>query len=148
MQKLVGSRSGTQFALGDKVREGSVILTLEAAGAANAINCYLDRDIDDAAQDVQAAINAARALLPSALPSNPTYRKINPADAPILILSLTSDLVSRGRMYDVASSILQQKLSQIDGVGQVTVGGGSEVVTGVGALPRWSWQAMQLSLTM
>ena len=59
------------------------------------------------------------------LPINPTYRKINPADAPILILSLTSDIVSRGHMYDAASSILQQKLSQIDGVGQVIVGGGS-----------------------
>src|SRR5262249_60224252 len=59
------------------------------------------------------------------LPIKPNYRKINPADAPILILSLTSDIVSRGRMYDVASSILQQKLSQIDGVGQVYVGGGS-----------------------
>jgi len=85
----------------------------------------LSRDIDGAARDVQAAIMAARSELPPNLPSRPTYRKINPADAPILILSLTSDLVSRGRMYDVASSILQQKLSQIDGVGQVYVGGGS-----------------------
>ena len=65
------------------------------------------------------------AICRATLPSNPTYRKINPADAPILILSLTSDIVSRGRMYDVASSILQQKLSQIEGVGQVYVGGGS-----------------------
>jgi len=85
----------------------------------------LSRDIDGAARDVQAAIMAARSELPLNLPSRPTYRKINPADAPILIFSLTSDLVSRGRMYDVASSILQQKLSQIDGVGQVYVGGGS-----------------------
>jgi multidrug efflux pump len=85
----------------------------------------LSRDIDGAARDVQAAINAARGDLPAILPNNPSYRKINPADAPILILSLTSDIVSRGRMYDVASSILQQKLSQIDGVGQVYVGGGS-----------------------
>jgi len=85
----------------------------------------LSRDIDGAARDVQAAINAARGDLPAILPNNPTYRKINPADAPILILSLTSDIVSRGKMYDVASSILQQKLSQIDGVGQVSVGGGS-----------------------
>lgn len=85
----------------------------------------LSRDIDGAARDVQAAIMAARSELPPDLPRRPTYRKINPADAPILILSLTSDLVSRGRMYDVASSILQQKLSQIDGVGQVYVGGGS-----------------------
>ena len=85
----------------------------------------LSRDIDGAARDVQAAIVAARGDLPANLPNRPTYRKINPADAPILILSLTSDIVSRGRMYDVASSFLQQKLSQVDGVGQVTVGGGS-----------------------
>ncbi len=85
----------------------------------------LNRDIDGAARDVQAAIMAARADLPANLPNRPWYNKINPADAPILILSLTSDIVSRGRLYDVASSILQQKLSQIDGVGQVYVGGGS-----------------------
>ena len=85
----------------------------------------LSRDIDGASRDVQAAINAARADLPAILPSNPRYRKVNPADAPILILALTSEIVSRGRMYDAASSILQQKLSQVDGVGQVYVGGGS-----------------------
>jgi multidrug efflux pump len=85
----------------------------------------LNRDIDGAARDVQAAIMAARSDLPANLPYRPWYRKINPADAPILILSLTSDIVSRGRMYDVASSILQQKLSQVEGVGQVYVGGGS-----------------------
>jgi multidrug efflux pump len=85
----------------------------------------LSRDINGAARDVQAAIAAARADLPAALPSNPHYWKVNPADAPILILSLTSDIVSRGHMYDVATSILQQKLSQIDGVGLVHVGGGS-----------------------
>ena len=85
----------------------------------------LSRNIDGAARDVQAAINAARSYLPAALPSNPTYRKVNPADAPILIIGLTSDTVSRERMYDAASTILQQKLSQVEGVGQVTVGGGS-----------------------
>jgi len=85
----------------------------------------LDRDINGAARDVQAAINAARGDLPSALPNNPTYRKVNPADAPILILGLTSTTLSRGRMYDAASSILQQKLSQVPGVGQVIVGGGA-----------------------
>ncbi|NNM59694.1 MAG: MMPL family transporter [Legionellales bacterium] len=85
----------------------------------------LSRDINGAARDVQAAINAARANLPSNLPSNPTYRKVNPADAPIMILSLTSDTYGTGAMYDVASSILQQKLSQVDGVGQVNVGGSS-----------------------
>src|SRR6266516_1362462 len=85
----------------------------------------LSRNIDGAARDVQAAINAARGYLPVALPRNPTYRKVNPADAPIFILSLTSDTMSRGQMYDAASSILQQKLSQVRGVGQVIVGGGS-----------------------
>ena len=85
----------------------------------------LSRNIDGAARDVQAAINAARDYLPAALPSNPTYRKVNPADAPILIIALTSDTVSRARMYDAASTILQQKLSQVDGVGQVITGGGS-----------------------
>ncbi len=85
----------------------------------------LDRDINGAARDVQAAINAARTYLPPSLPSNPTYRKVNPADAPILILALTSDTADRATMYDAASSILQQKLSQIEGVGTVFVGGGS-----------------------
>ena len=85
----------------------------------------LNRDIDGAARDVQAAINAARADLPAILPSNPRYRKVNPADAPVLILAVTSEIVGRGRMYDAASSILQQKLSQVEGVGQVYVGGGS-----------------------
>ncbi len=85
----------------------------------------LDRNIDGAARDVQAAINAARSYLPAALPSNPNYRKVNPAEAPILILALTSDTVGRAQMYDAASTILQQKLSQVEGVGQVIVGGGS-----------------------
>src|SRR5438094_3348659 len=85
----------------------------------------LSRNIDAAARDVQAAINAARSQLPANLPNNPTYRKVNPADAPVLILSLTSDTYDRGRIYDAASSILQQKLAQIEGVGQVTVGGGA-----------------------
>ena len=85
----------------------------------------LNRDINGAARDVQAAINAARGQLPADLPNNPTYRKINPADAPIMILSLTSDTVDTSRLYDAASSILQQKLSQVEGVGQVTVGGSS-----------------------
>ena len=85
----------------------------------------LNRNIDAAARDVQAAINAARGQLPSNLPSNPTYRKVNPADAPILILAITSDNYGTARIYDVASSLVQQKLSQIQGVGQVFVGGGS-----------------------
>ncbi len=83
----------------------------------------LDRDINGAARDVQAAINAARADLPTSLRSNPTYRKVNPADAPILILALTSPTLTRGQMYDAASNVLSQRLSQITGIGQVIVGG-------------------------
>src|SRR5271156_4265952 len=85
----------------------------------------LNRNIDAAARDVQAAINAARGQLPTNLPSNPTWKKVNPADAPILILALTSDSMTRGQMYDAADSILAQKLSQMRGVGQVVVGGGA-----------------------
>jgi len=85
----------------------------------------LSRDIDGAARDVQAAINAARALLPTGLPSNPTYRKVNPADAPIMILGLTSQALTRGQMYDWASTVLAQKLLQVQGIGDVTVGGSS-----------------------
>jgi multidrug efflux pump len=95
---------------------GSTSITLQFA---------LDRNIDGAARDVQAAINAARAYLPSNLPSNPTWRKVNPSDAPIMILALTSDVYGRGGLYDAASTILMQRLSQIEGVGQVIVGGGS-----------------------
>jgi len=90
-----------------------------------ALQFDLSRNIDGAARDVQAAINAARGYLPPNLPNNPSYRKVNPADAPIMIVALTSDTLSRGRMYDTASSILQQKLSQLPGVGQVIVGGSS-----------------------
>ena len=83
----------------------------------------LDRDINGAAQDVQAAINAAQADLPTNLLSQPTYRKVNPADAPVLILGLTSSTLTRGQMYDTASNVLQQQLSQISGVGQVIING-------------------------
>ncbi|WP_434634954.1 multidrug efflux RND transporter permease subunit [Chromobacterium sp. CV08] len=86
----------------------------------------LDRDINGAARDVQAAINAARSLLPTGMPSNPTYRKVNPADAPIMIMALTSDSLTRGQMYDAADSILGQKLSQVDGIGNVIIGGGAQ----------------------
>jgi multidrug efflux pump len=85
----------------------------------------LSRDIDGAARDVQAAINAARTYLPANLPSNPTYRKVNPSDAPIMILGLTSDKYGPAKIYDEASTVMEQKLSQIQGVGQVTVGGGA-----------------------
>ncbi len=83
----------------------------------------LNRNIDAAARDVQAAINAARGQLPAGLPNNPTYRKVNPADSPVLILALTSELIETSKIYDAASSILMQKLSQVEGVGQVSVGG-------------------------
>ena len=83
----------------------------------------LNRSIDAAARDVQAAINAARGYLPANLPQNPRYRKVNPADSPIFMIALTSDVVDRGRMYDAASSIMAQKLSQLKGVGQVFVSG-------------------------
>src|SRR3984957_8828087 len=85
----------------------------------------LSRDIDGAARDVEAAINAARSYLPANLPSNPTYRKVNPADSPIMIIGLTSDKYTPGQLYDQASTVVQQKLSQISGVGQVNVGGGA-----------------------
>ena len=85
----------------------------------------LSRNIDGAARDVEAAINAARTYLPSNLPANPTYRKVNPADAPIMVIALTSDVYARRELYDEASTIVQQKLSQIQGVGQVTTGGGA-----------------------
>src|SRR5262249_6496688 len=96
----------------------------------------LDRNIDGAARDVQAAINAARADLPTSLRSNPTYRKVNPADAPILILALTSETMSPGQVYDAAASVVQQKLSQIDGIGQVAVGGSSLPAVRVELNPR------------
>jgi len=85
----------------------------------------LNRNIDAAARDVESAINAARTYLPSNLPSNPTYRKVNPADAPIMIIALTSDRLPPAALYDAASTILMQRLSQIAGVGQVVVGGSS-----------------------
>ncbi len=91
-----------------------------------ALQFDLNRDINAAARDVQASINAARSQLPANLPSNPTYRKVNPADAPILLLGLTSDTATVPQMYDAADSILSQKLSQVDGVGQVFVWGSAQ----------------------
>ncbi|MCK6374558.1 MAG: multidrug efflux RND transporter permease subunit [Zoogloea sp.] len=85
----------------------------------------LSRSIDGAAREVQAAINAARSQLPTSLPSNPTYRKVNPADTPIMILALTSATMSQGQLYDAASTVLAQRLAQVDGVGQVSIGGSS-----------------------
>jgi multidrug efflux pump len=83
----------------------------------------LDRDINGAARDVQAAINAASADVSTSLSSNPSYRKVNPADAPLMILALTSQTLTRGQLYDAASNVLQQRLSQLDGIGQVSIGG-------------------------
>jgi multidrug efflux pump len=85
----------------------------------------LDKDINAAARDIQAGINAARNQLPANLPQNPTWRKNNPSDPPVINLVLTSDTMTQGQMYDVATTILQQKVSQVKGVGQVTVGGSS-----------------------
>jgi multidrug efflux pump len=95
----------------------------------------LNRDIDGAARDVEAAINAARTYLPANLPANPTYRKVNPADAPIMILALTSNVYDPGKLYDVASTVIEQKLSQISGVGQVSVGGGALPSVRVDVIP-------------
>ncbi|RDU96993.1 efflux RND transporter permease subunit [Trinickia dinghuensis] len=96
----------------------------------------LNRDIDGAARDVQAAINAARADLPASLRSNPTYHKVNPADAPILILSLTSKTVPAGQLYDAASTVLQQALSQVDGIGEVDVSGSANPAVRVELEPQ------------
>ena len=102
------------------------ITSQSSAGRARIILLFdLSRDIDGAARDVQAAINAARALLP-VLPANPTYWKMNPSDAPVMVIGLTSDALAPGDLYDIASSVISQKLSRISGVGQVTVGGSSQ----------------------
>src|ERR1700760_1551040 len=106
---------------------GSVRITLQFG---------LNRDIDGAARDVQAAINASRADLPTSLRSNPTYRKVNPADAPILLLTLTSDTATRGDLYDAASTVLAQKLSQVEGIGEVVVGGSSLPAVRVELIPQ------------
>jgi hydrophobe/amphiphile efflux-1 (HAE1) family protein len=95
----------------------------------------LSRSIDGAARDVQAAINAARAQLPANMPTNPTYRKLNPADAPILILALTSDTASRAQMYDISDSILAQKIAQVPGVGQCFTGGSAKPAVRIEANP-------------
>ncbi|HEX9773874.1 MAG TPA: efflux RND transporter permease subunit, partial [Steroidobacteraceae bacterium] len=96
----------------------------------------LSRNINDAAVEVQAAINAARGQLPSGMPNNPTYRKVNPADAPIMILAITSDAMTQGQMYDAASTIVAQKLAQVKGIGQVNVGGSSLPAVRVELNPR------------
>ena len=105
----------------------------------------LNRNVDAAARDVQAAIIAARSELPASLPTNPKYRKVNPADAPIMILGLTSDILPVGRMYDAADSILAQKLSQVEGIGQVIVGGGAKPAVRVRVDPA---RLSQIGLTL
>src|SRR5215469_11908444 len=109
-----------------QIADVSEITSSSAVGVSRiTLQFGLDRDIDGAARDVQAAINAARADLPSNLRNNPSYNKVNPADAPIMILALTSKTLTRGQIYDAADTIMQQKLSQIDGVGEVDVSGSS-----------------------
>jgi multidrug efflux pump len=112
-------------------------MTSSSAIGSTIVNLQFDlsRDIDGAARDLEAAINAARTYLPSNLPQNPTYRKVNPSDAPIMVLSLTSDKYPVTKLYDLASTILEQKLSQIQGVGQVSVGGGASPAVRVEADP-------------
>src|SRR5580698_7254291 len=95
----------------------------------------LSRDIDGAARDVEAAINASRSYLPANLPGNPTYKKVNPADSPVMILGLTSDKYAPAQMYDAASTVIEQKLSQITGVGQINLGGGALPAVRVDANP-------------
>jgi multidrug efflux pump len=108
-----------------------------SVGSTNVVMQFdLNRDVNAAARDVQAAINAARAQLPANLPSNPTYRKINPADAPILILALTSDTAPVAQMYDVSDSILAQKIAQVRGVGQVFTGGSAKPAVRIEANPN------------
>src|SRR5499433_2062271 len=114
----------------------------------------LDRNIDAAARDVQAAINAARGQLPANLPSNPSYRKQNPSSQPIMILALTSDVLDRSQIYDVADSILNQKIAQIPGVGQVNIQGSSKPAVRIQinptALTKYDigWEQIQQTLTV
>ena len=115
LERVLGSIAGVNE-ITSRSSLGSTSITLQFA---------LNRDINGAARDVQAAINAARTLLPTGMPSNPSYRKVNPADAPIMILSMTSDKLTRGQMYDAASTVLAQRIAQVEGVGQVSVGGGA-----------------------
>ncbi|KVD83328.1 nodulation protein [Burkholderia sp. ABCPW 14] len=106
------------------IADVSEMTSMSSVGNARIVLQFnLNRDIDGAARDVQAAINAARADLPASLKSNPTYRKVNPADSPIMVLSLTSKTASPAKLYDAASTVLQQSLSQIDGIGQVSLSG-------------------------
>ena len=106
---------------------GVTEMTSSSSQGSTSISLQFDisRDVDSAARDVEAAINAARNLLPTGMPGNPTYRKMNISDSPIMIMALTSDVNTSGQMYDVASTVIAQKISQIDGVGNVSIGGSS-----------------------
>jgi multidrug efflux pump len=115
LERALGSIAGVTSISSDS-RPGNVNITLEFE---------LGRDINDAARDVQAAINAARGQLPSGMPGNPSYRKVNPSAAPIMALALSSPNLAPAELYDFASTILAQKISQMHGVGEVTVGGSS-----------------------
>ncbi|MUZ75395.1 nodulation protein [Agrobacterium vitis] len=126
-----------------QIADVSEMTSQSSLGASDIILQFgLDRDIDGAARDVQAAINAARADLPSALKSNPTYAKFNPADAPILIVALTSNTLTQGKLYDAAATVLQQRLLQVQGIGNVDIGGSSlpavRVELNPGALFKYS----------
>lgn len=115
LEQSLGSISGVTE-MSSRSTEGSTRITLMFD---------LSRDINSAARDVLAAINAARTLLPSGLRSNPSYHKVNPASAPIMVLALTSDTVDQGQLYDLASTVIGQKLAQVSGVGEVSIGGSS-----------------------
>ena len=120
-----------------QIADVTEMTSVSAVGSARiTLQFGLNRNIDGAARDVQAAINAARVDLPSSLRNNPTYRKVNPADAPIMVLALTSDTRSPGQIYDSATTVLEQKLSQGDGIGQVSLGGSSLPAVRVELNPR------------
>ncbi|SFI55737.1 multidrug efflux RND transporter permease subunit [Planctomicrobium piriforme] len=123
MASAVATPLERQFARIAGVSEMSSSSTLSSTSIT--LQFDLNRDVNAAARDVQAAINAARSQLPANLPNNPSYRKVNPADAPIMMLALTSEIYPKQKMYDVASTLLQQKIAQVPGVGQVMIGGGS-----------------------
>ncbi|MDQ2137930.1 multidrug efflux RND transporter permease subunit [Alcaligenaceae bacterium A4P071] len=125
LERALGSIAGVTE-MTSRSTQGSTRITLQFD---------LSRDIDGAARDVQAAINASRSLLPTSLKSNPTYNKANPSSAPIMTLALTSDTLSQGQLYDIAATILAQRLAQVNGVGEVTVGGSSLPAVRVNLLP-------------
>src|SRR5438309_2246388 len=116
LERMFGRIAGiTQMTSNSQLGSTFIVLVFE-----------LSRDIDGAARDVQAAINAARGQLPANLPNNPNWRKVNPAESPVMVLALTSETATQQQMFDVADSILAQKIAQIDGIGQVNVGGSSQ----------------------